>query len=461
MNMQKRFFGKWKAPTLLFVLVLCMLFAASCKDAQNLTPEVLPTEDMATPPPTEEAAPPEAEVAEEVAAVDVTAPRPAWDTDARMLDTVFIEVENPNQWGDKTDERIAKLTYEGEGQRFTCWIKIKPQGTSSLIYPKKNFTINMYADAECTQKLPMAMREHWGEQSKYCLKADWIDPTHATNVVAASLAAQMQAKYDLFSDAPNRGLIDGFPVVLRMNGEFYGIYNFNIPKDLWQFGMDKDNPDHIIMCLEGQDGSCLFTEPVVQSEWTIEGGPETDETWAKLDRVADFIRTADDETFRASAHEYLDIDACLNYYLFALYATGFDNTAKNMLLATYDGLVWSPSLYDLDSLWGVAWNGAYTIPNDLPIFGPESFRNSLLWEKLERVFHTELQERFSELQEDILNPPHIIRMHERYIMSIDRHWYDMQAERWTYEEEMVDRMAQLTGNIYARDAYVREWLGLQ
>ena len=50
---------------------------------------------------------------------------------------------------------------------------VKWQGSSSLSYPKKNYTINFDNAFEAA--------EGWGIQKKYCLKANYIDHSHASN----------------------------------------------------------------------------------------------------------------------------------------------------------------------------------------------------------------------------------------------------------------------------------------
>ena len=56
---------------------------------------------------------------------------------------------------------------------------LKWQGSSSIGYPKKNYTIQFDNAFEAV--------EGWGEQKKYCLKANFIDHSHARNVVSAKL----------------------------------------------------------------------------------------------------------------------------------------------------------------------------------------------------------------------------------------------------------------------------------
>ena len=44
------------------------------------------------------------------------------------------------------DDVLAELTYMSKTLQFHSYIIIKCQGTSSMKYPKKNFTIKLYSD---------------------------------------------------------------------------------------------------------------------------------------------------------------------------------------------------------------------------------------------------------------------------------------------------------------------------
>ena len=72
---------------------------------------------------------------------------------------------------EKTDVRSITFKYD-DGKNVTKgYATLKVQGTSSLGYDKKNYTINLYADAEHEEKLKIDLG--WGAQNKYCLKANW------------------------------------------------------------------------------------------------------------------------------------------------------------------------------------------------------------------------------------------------------------------------------------------------
>lgn len=81
---------------------------------------------------------------------------------------------------------VMKFDYYSKTNEYHGWSEIKCQGNSSMGYNKKNFTIKLYKDKAKTEKLKIDFKG-WGKQSKFVLKANWIDITHARNVVSARI----------------------------------------------------------------------------------------------------------------------------------------------------------------------------------------------------------------------------------------------------------------------------------
>lgn len=316
----------------------------------------------------------------------------------------------------KEDVRDIEVTYQDGDTTFSGFASLKVQGSSSLSYDKKNYTIKFYADEAHEEKLRVNVKEGWGEQYEYCLKANWIDKTHSRNVVTANIVTEVQQQYGLLEEAPANGAIDGFPVEIYSNGEFWGLYTFNIPKADWQFAMDEDNPDHIVICGEHWSDPCYFYELPNFEDWSVEVGEERDETLEKMNRLFDFVMNSTDEEFKAHFEEYINLDAALNYHIIANFAYLADNSARNMLIATYDGEVWYPSLYDLDSSWGAYVSGweLYDYENEPLNYGG----SSNLWKRLEENFGQELSARYSELRQGLLTKAYVMEQFEEFRDSI-------------------------------------------
>ena len=342
------------------------------------------------------------------------------------------KITDPKQTSKKIECDID-FEYRSRDQIVNGAVKIKIQGTSSTQYAKKNYTINFYEDSTYGSKKKINVG--WGAQSKYCLKSNWIDKTHSRNVVTAKLGAQMQAKYGLFTNAPHNGTVDGFPVEIYINGEFHGLYTMNIPKDEWMFGMDKNNPNHIVICGENWNDPVLFKSiPTNLNDWTVEAGPEDDATLQKVQRLVKFVKDSSDAEFKANFDQYLNFDSTINYYIMMNCAWLSDNAGKNMLLATYDGKVWYPTLYDLDTSWGTHWKGTslYNYSS-----GVVNGSNSLLWQRIEKLYKKEIAARYFELRQSVLSKENIMAEFNNFKASIPQEVLDRETAKWNTAEHPI------------------------
>lgn len=327
---------------------------------------------------------------------------------------------------EKSDIRNISFVYSDGINEYSGFAEIKVQGTSSLQYEKKNYNLKFFEDALLEK--PLNIDVGWGAQNKYCVKANWIDRTHARNIVSARLAAKVQAKYNLLMQAPRNGLIDGFPVEIYSNGDFLGLYTFNIPKDKWQFAMDCKNPDHIVIIGEGWEPSNLFQAEADFKTWELEVGEQSEETLQKINRLFDFVMNSSDEEFKANFQDYLNLDSVLNYYVITDLAWMGDNLGKNMLLLTYDGMHWYLSLYDMDTSWGTRYDGVldYLYESEL-----NNMRFSQLFVRIEEAFSKELAERYFELRDDLLSNEKIMEEFEAFEDEIPKLTFVKEALRWS------------------------------
>lgn len=108
------------------------------------------------------------------------------------------------------------------------------------------------------------------------------------------------------------------------------------------------------------------------------------------------------------------------------FAELIDNSAKNMLMVTYDGSIWYPSLYDLDTSFGTDCYGNevlnYTTINDSLV--------SNLWKKLVRCFPEEIKKRYFALREDILTEENIMNKFWEYENVIPEEVFLKEKARW-------------------------------
>ena len=104
----------------------------------------------------------------------------------------------------------VSLTYQSYEANFTTTAVMKVQGFTAALFPKKNYNVRFYTDETLTtrQKFDLGWGG-WGEQSKYTIKANYIDRSHARNIVACRLFGDMvMSRKDTLAElqsAPNGG----------------------------------------------------------------------------------------------------------------------------------------------------------------------------------------------------------------------------------------------------------------
>ena len=256
--------------------------------------------------------------------------------------------------------------------------KFKVQGASSVGHPKKNYTLNLDKDFEAFK--------NYGKNHKYVIKANYTEPSQALNVVGARLWGSIRDTHkhadtgilningdQLVDNSGNRiiaetdpqlsiggtyGAVDGFPIAVYINDQYWGIYTFNIPKDDWMAKMPKKSKNKyaIIDTIWTPQGAFLKETNLKDDQMELQFCSTKDTTWA-MDSVNELIRavlahydTADN--FNQAVSPLLDIDSAIDYYIFSVLVDNDDGIFRNYLLQTFDGKKWYFAAYDLDSIFG-------------------------------------------------------------------------------------------------------------
>lgn len=324
----------------------------------------------------------------------------------------------------KTDT-IMPFRYISKTQDIQGYCITKAQGNSSMSYPKKNQTVKLYKDAECTEKLKVDFKG-WGKQSKYCFKANWIDLTHSRNIVSARLwgdvvksRSDYEALPELMRTSPNVGAINGFPIKVYADGIYQGRYTLNIPKDAWMANMDDELDTHCILCGENYVSGCFRAEANIDgTDWSDEVH-DTVPTAIKTrwNDTIRFVMNSTDAEFAAGIGNYFDVQSLIDYYLFGLVSCNLDGFGKNQLYMTYDGQKWYACVYDLDSTWGLWWTGASFVSAEYERTEYQDFKDgegNLLYIRLAQIFGDDIEERWNELKQSALSVDNIINRFERF-----------------------------------------------
>lgn len=346
----------------------------------------------------------------------------------------------------KENEGNATLKYVGKNTNFDSFIKIKWQGTSSIAYEKKNYTIKLYETDNYSNKYKLKIG-NWPELNKYVLKANYNDYSQARNVVGARIWGQVvKSRKNVnpkLATLVNGGAIDGYPVLVYINGQSFGLYTFNIPKTEELFDMTGNN-EYLIMS-NGWDNDSLFKSATVDfdnpsTNWEAlyKGDKTNDEVESSINRLIDFTINNDGDAFKNGIGQYLDIDATIDYIIYLYYTMAGDNVSKNILWATYDGTKWFPSMYDMDSIFGNG-NANFTFYDvDAMLPAIDEWNNidsatpnrNLLWTKMLNNFRPEIKSRYFELRNSILTTNNVKNQFENFRKYITEDAINENNSRW-------------------------------
>ena len=317
-----------------------------------------------------------------------------------------------------------------ETTTFTDFINMKWQGSSSIYLPKKNFSIKLFTDEAHKNKDNRAMKSGWYSTNKYVLKANYIDSTHARNIICARLWGEVVKSRAVangsfnecdshFINLVNGGAIDGYPVKVYINKKYYGLYTLNLPKQKQMFGMGKGVTEGFISDEQNAAQGEFSSPPTFdENDFSIEYSSGENQDWIKSSfiNLYNAIQLENSEDFKSSMETLIDKDSVIDYFCFIYYLGLTDNFAKNMLLGTYDGTKWFVSAYDMDNCFGLKWNSKL-------IDSPESFnlatidRNKLI-RKTRYNYKEQVKKRYSYLRKNVLNLNNLVSKLQNFSWDI-------------------------------------------
>lgn len=281
-------------------------------------------------------------------------------------------------------------------------------------------------------------KEGWGIQSKYNFKANAIDHTHARNLVSAMLWGQIVKSRKPANDAlnalPNGGAVDGFPMIIVLNGKFYAFGTLNIPKDGWMMGMSDPSLQQAILCADGYAPGTTFTgDATLDGDFDLEYvSNEDNQAWMlpSLNRCINSIVESDGTDLDTTVAQYLDIESAIDYYIFTVMLGGFDMIYKNYLLSTLDGVKWFFGAYDMDTTYGLNWHGKDFLTATNRVMFVQMATSHRVMRLLWAFKKDQIKARYKELRETVLSEDNVAFMFYNFAALIPSEVLAQNARRW-------------------------------
>lgn len=348
------------------------------------------------------------------------------------------------------------LSYKYENIEGTATLKW--QGQSSLAFPKKNFTIKF--DKKFIAK------DGWLADDTYVLKGNFNDFSQARNVVSAEIWAEIvksrnwnyvpladndgslivdnttngfNVYEDIMPGLHGTGAVDGFPVMLVVNGEYCGLYSFVLKKKAETFGFGNSNLEYALSCERTPDnqnrnsvafkGLADLNGKDFDFEYT-KSGKDKANAKTSFNTMISKVIDATGGSYESVIENYLDIDSVIDYMIFTSLISAADGITKNYLMLSYNGIKWYFSAYDLDCTFG-NWQDGWLSqqPSGIPTLAD--------WNRSNRAMHLvytygkdRLKARYKELRNGILSVENVRKMFIDYVSDISHALKNEELKLW-------------------------------
>lgn len=354
-----------------------------------------------------------------------------------------LRIYTTNNQSVGNDWTNARYTYTSRDKRQAGYVQLAVQGDSSRAYPKKNYKTKFFEDPDFKNKFSWKPKSDWTKNHKFNLKANWIDATQSRNLVNAEIFAKATAVSDFknpsvaakLANSQNFGQMEGFPIEIYVNNDYKGLYTFNTKKDEKVFNMSDKNK--VEETLEFENGLAKDSTIDGSAISTIVNDNPTSELNTNFAKLRDFIFNSSDTDFRKHITDYIDLTSAMNVYLFGVLSQEWDYYTKSELWLTWNsGQYFYIIPYDLDSTWGLMWNGTKDDKSeavfDLDVNKPGNFVAGVshLLMRIYQLFKPELYKQYKFLRTTVWRNDQMINAFKHYIDAIPEEVYERDQAKW-------------------------------
>lgn len=365
-------------------------------------------------------------------------------------------------------------TINVDGQVFQSFGTIEVQGSSSALMPKKNWTMAFFSDDTRVNTINVKLG-HMMPHDELVWKANFVDNTQTRNNVANRIWGEMvqsrktfpKSEVDKVTIAGGVGLahvptgalghVDGFPAVVYINNEFYGLGALNIGKKRGNYNLKSNDQKHIQIEPEGNviinKLPATPTDPAIPSGTSAAFEIRRPATWgddaqASYTRFKNFLALSKADMIAAGVDNFIDRRTAIDYFILIQVLGLGDTFHKNTLYTTWDGLIWYFMPYDLDCTFGLNSNGKVEFsPNSLTIPNSDTTNSSTTdwWNnnfgtvyKLRSIYGADVDARYAELRKSVLSLDHLTDLHLQWAKAFTADMYAMENSKWN---KGVDNLA--------------------
>lgn len=393
------------------------------------------------------------------------------------------------------DQGIMEF-WDLKGNYFKKKVIMNAQGNSSLVFEKKNIAIDICNDEWIGDDTFKVRFGDWVSQDSFHLKAFYTDFFRGIGEVGYEIYKSILDTRDIAKDrtwktalVPNNSnwgqgigyhaekklafriddgalcFPEGFPCAVYLNGEFYGLFAWQLKKHRDNYVMDKKTASNIH--LDGLLGQSFFSGTI---DWTafeirnpkdlicLDGTTKYDgdnpteiigsdspnynpanskhvftaQVKAYIVALSNIYSqisvAATTEAKKAIIENAFDVDNIIDYQIFSDIIQNTDGFAKNWQWTTWDGVKWFVNAYDLDMAFGASFKGdSIHIPRTTMLGNANSYPSKYIQD----YYRTELEARYKDLRDSkVIDIKSIVSKLDSWVKKIGLDYYKLEYEKW-------------------------------
>ena len=353
-------------------------------------------------------------------------------------------------------KKPSNFTYFDKTKIINHLAGIEHRGNSSLSYPKKNYDLEFWTDSiskksEDIKFLDLRNDDDW------ILDGLYDEPLLLRSYTANTLWKKIHTPYYNLKEPKAKSGIDGHFVEVFKNNNYLGVYSLTEAVDRKLLKLQKNKKDSIhgelFKATSYEEASSFSEAPAFKNIFPHWAGfemryPIIDYTshWNDLYELVKLTATMGDREFINTISQKIDLNNCIDYYIFInlLYAT--DNISKNYYLAKYDNK--SPYFFVPWDLDGVLGNN----PEGKRLNETNQLITNKLFDRLIKLnpenFNTKMQSRWAELRASNLKLTTLLaNIEELYNRFLSEKIYERNLLVWKTEHDLN-----------ANYDYLKKWL---
>lgn len=296
---------------------------------------------------------------------------------------------------------------DNAGTSFKKFATLKVQGSSSAVYPKKNWTFSLFNKEDYSDDFKLRIG-NWAPHSEFVFKSNWIDATHSRNILSNKIWEDIVQSRKYFPKRENEVAyvasntnvderfdsgalchVDGVPAKLFVNGNFYGIGMFNLGKKRENYDLKSSNQNHIQLAAETHANFNSYDA----KQWEIRNPKTPDANFQAKINAWFASNSLTGQAFKDNFEVNHDLKNAIDFFLLAEFIQSPDMYTKNLMLTSWDGVKFYFLPYDMDTTFGLQWDG-------LSFSGhTSSIRDTSFWSKFYTAYSVEIKARYKVLRD--------------------------------------------------------------